>query len=107
MSQTDDAFHRQHPDLAPRFYGAIGKLARAPAPGIEAMTAAGATLVELRNEGASVLTVGQQLSITLVVAGFADPTQSTPTAHSSLPSGLPGVERTCRSMISAAPISLR
>ena len=76
--QTDDAFHRIHPELGDEFYGAIGRLARTQLPLATAVTEAISTFVKLRGEGAQSLATGQQLAIALTVAAFARPQEIGP-----------------------------
>lgn len=76
--QTDDAFHRQHPELGPAFYATIGALARDRGPLMDAIARAVASFAALREAGAKVLTPGQQLAIILTVAACARPLEMGP-----------------------------
>lgn len=76
--QTDDAFHRVHPEMGPAFYSAIGNLARSQAPLIDAVSRTVSQFASLRKEGAQGLAIGQQLAIALTVVAFARPDEIGP-----------------------------
>lgn len=76
--QTDDDFARKFPALAPAFYTAIGLLARDSGPVIDAIMAAATTCAELRQQGATTLTLGEISSIVLTVVGIAHPNTGAP-----------------------------
>lgn len=76
--QTDDDFARKFPALAPVFYAAIGQLARHGGSIVDAIMAAAMTFAELRQQGATVLTLGEISSVALTVAGIVRPDASAP-----------------------------
>ncbi len=76
--QLDDDFHRKHPELAPEFYAALGALARSKEPIVDAIWHACEIMQGLRERGANNLTVGQNLSTAITVAGFARPLEAAP-----------------------------
>lgn len=76
--QTEDDFNRKHQQLAPAFYGEIGRLARSTAPTVDAVMGAADGLRRLREQGAASLTVGEVAAITITVAGFARPGEAAP-----------------------------
>lgn len=78
--QVDDHFARRHPDQAPAFYAEVGRLARRGGPIIDAILASAACFADLREEGASSLTIGQVARIALTVAGMVRPHESAPFA---------------------------
>ena len=76
--QTDDDFARKFPALAPVFYAAIGQLARDSGPINDAIMVAATTFAELRQQGATTLTLGEISSIALTVAGIVHPDAGAP-----------------------------
>ncbi len=76
--QTDDAFHRVHPEMGAAFYGAMGQLARDRGPLMAAVHRTADQFAALRGQGAQSLALGQQLAIILTVAAFARPTEAGP-----------------------------
>ena len=76
--QLDDDFHRKHPELAHEFYAALGALARSKEPIVDAVWHACEIMQGLRERGANSLTVGQNLSTAITVAGFARPLEAAP-----------------------------
>lgn len=90
--QTADAVEKQNPELSDDFYGIIGKLARSKSDLRETIQKALGDLEGLRVAGASSLTAGEILSITLTVAGFADP-------HFCAPFKMTKTQGLCRRLI--------
>ena len=76
--QLDDDFHRKHLELAHEFYAALGALARSKEPIVDAVWHACEIMQGLRERGANSLTVGQNLSTAITVAGFARPLEAAP-----------------------------
>ncbi len=73
--QTADTIEKQHPESADEFYAILGRLARSEGEPRSATTAAINALAQL---GVHTLTVGEILSISLTIAGFAHPKYSAP-----------------------------
>ncbi len=76
--QTRDTIEKQHPDIAPKFFATIGKLALSSDDTLEAIWIASHTFEELRAQGADVLKVGEILSLIITVMGFVRPEDAAP-----------------------------
>lgn len=76
--QTEDDFARKHPQFADDFFAAVGRLARDRRPAGAAIMAAADRFAELRQQGATALTLGAMTCIAITVAGVARPEDAAP-----------------------------
>ena len=78
--QVDDHFARRHPAQGPAFYAEVARLARREGPITDAIMTTAACFADLREQGASSLTIGQVARIALTIAGMVRPHEAAPFA---------------------------